>query len=120
LKVGSEYIWLWIANEPENKQILALTISKDRNMFVAKRFLSGIVKEYGKHQVSTDSGTWYPMACKFLKLKHHIHSPLEKSLIERIMQFIKDRTEGFDDYFPHIMKNYKMKHVTNWLILFTH
>jgi len=24
LKVGSEYIWLWIAIEPENKQILAL------------------------------------------------------------------------------------------------
>ncbi len=28
LKVGSELIWLWIAIEPENKQILALSISK--------------------------------------------------------------------------------------------
>ncbi len=39
LKVGSELIWLWVAIEPENKQILALSISKERNMFVAERFI---------------------------------------------------------------------------------
>ena len=93
LKVGSEYIWLWVAIEPENRQILALNISKERNMFVAERFLDGLVKVCGKHPVLTDGDTWYPMACKFLKLKHHIHSPFEKSLIERTMQYIKDRTE---------------------------
>jgi putative transposase len=119
LKVGSEYIWLWIAIEPENKQILTLTISKERNMFVAERFLSDIVRDYGKHPVSTDGGTWYPMACRFLGLEHHIHCPMEKSLIERTMQYIKDRTECFDDYFPCRMKNCKMKHIRNWLNLFT-
>ena len=36
--VGSEYIWLWIAIEPENKEIVGLRISKERNMFVAERF----------------------------------------------------------------------------------
>ena len=92
IKVGSEYIWLWITIEPKNKEILALTISKERNMLIAERFLSGVVKIHGKHPVSTDGGTWYPMACRFLKLKHHIHSPYEKSLIERTMQYIKDRT----------------------------
>ena len=35
IKAGSELIWLWVAIESENKQILALTISKERNMFVA-------------------------------------------------------------------------------------
>jgi putative transposase len=118
LKLGSEYIWLWIAIEPGNKQILALTISKEINMLVAERFLSGIVKIHGKHPVSTDGGTWYPMACRFLGLEHHIHSPMEKSLIERTMQYIKDRTECFDDYFPCKMKNCKMKHIRNWLNLF--
>ena len=39
LKVGSEYIWLWVAIEPINRQILALSISKERNMFVAERGL---------------------------------------------------------------------------------
>ena len=118
LKVGSEFIWLWIAIEPENRQILAQNITKERNMLVAERFMSDLVKIHGKHPVSTDGGTWYPMACQFLKLKHHIHSSYEKSLIERKMQYIKDRTECFDDYFPCRKKNCKLKHVRNWLNLF--
>jgi putative transposase len=68
-------------------------------MFVVACFLSNIIREYGKHPVSTDGKTWYPQACKFLKLEHHIHSSYEKSLIERTMQYKKDRTENFDDYF---------------------
>ncbi|MDR4492362.1 MAG: DDE-type integrase/transposase/recombinase [Candidatus Nitrosocosmicus sp.] len=121
LKVGSEYIWLWVAIEPKNRQILALLllkISKERNMFVAERFIGGLVKFNGKHPVSTDGGTWYPMACKFLGFKHHNHSPYEKSIIERTMQYIKDRTESFDDYFPCRVKNCKLNHVRNWLRLF--
>ncbi len=31
IKIGSEYIWLWIAIESENKEILAQSISKERN-----------------------------------------------------------------------------------------
>jgi putative transposase len=118
LKVGSEFIWLWVAIEPENKQILAQNITKERNMLVAERFLAGLIKGHGRHPVSTDGGTWYPMACQFLKLKHHIHSSFEKSLIERTMQYIKDRTESFDDYFPCRKKDCKLKHVMNWLNLF--
>ena len=118
IKIGSEYIWIWVAIEPENRQILALTISKERNMFVAERFLSGLIKIYGKHAISTDGGTWYPQACRFLGLEHHIHSSFEKSIIERTMQYIKDRTESFDDYFPCRMKNCKLKHVQNWLRVF--
>ena len=120
IKVGSEYIWLWIAIEPENKEIVGLRISKERNMFVAERFLSDIVDKHGQHPVSTDGGTWYPQACRFLKLNHHIHSSYEKSIIERTMQYIKDRTEGFDDYFPCRKKNCTLKHVKQWLNLFAH
>jgi putative transposase len=43
--------------KPENSQILAVSISKERNMFVAERFLLEIIKDYGKHPVSTDGGT---------------------------------------------------------------
>ena len=60
IKVGSELIWLWVAIDSKNKQILAQNISQERNMFVAERFLSNIIREYGKHPVSTDGGTWYP------------------------------------------------------------
>ena len=97
--VASEYIWLWVAIEPENSEILALNISKERNMFVAERFLSGLIHIHGKHPVSTDGGTWYPKACTFLRLEYHFHPSYEKSIIERTIQYIKDRTEGFDATF---------------------
>ena len=87
-------------------------------MFVAERFISRVIQIHGKHPVSTDGGTWYPQACRFLNLKHHLHSSYEKSIIERTMQFIKDRTECFDDYFPCKKKNCKLMHVQNWLNLF--
>ena len=120
IKAGSELIWLWVAIEPENRQILALSITKERNMFVAERFLSGLVKIHGNHPVSTDGGTWYPQACGFLKVDHHIHSPFEKSIIERTVQYIKDRTECFDDYFPCRKENCKLKHIKQWLNLFAY
>jgi putative transposase len=118
VKVGSEYIWIWVAIEPKNSQILALSISKERNMLIAEKFLSGLVKIHGKHPVSTDGGTWYPQACRFLNLKHHIHSFFEKSIIERTMQYIKDRTESFDDYFPCQNEKCNLLHIRNWLNLF--
>ena len=69
-------------------------------MLVAEKFIRSLVSKYGKHTVYTDGGTWYPLeACNVLRLKHHIHSHLE-SLMERVNQYFKDRTEGFDDYYP--------------------
>ena len=117
INVGSEPTWLWVAIDSKNKRILAQSTSKERNMFVAERFLSKAIEEYGKHPVSTDGGTWYPQACRFLKLKHYLHSSLEKSLIERTIQYLKDRSENFDDYFPCRKKNCKLNHVNNWLNL---
>jgi putative transposase len=72
-------------------------------MFVAENFIRSLVDKYGRHTVYTDGGTWYPQACNFLYLKHRMHYSLEKSLIERVMQYFKDRTECFDDYYPFIV-----------------
>jgi putative transposase len=107
IKAGSEYIWLWVAIEwPESKRILGFSISKERNILIAERFVSKLVKIYGQHPVPADRGIWYPQACRFLKLTHHIHSAYEKSIIvERTMQYIKDRTtECFDATF-HAKEN---------------
>ncbi|HXT82772.1 MAG TPA: DDE-type integrase/transposase/recombinase [Verrucomicrobiae bacterium] len=68
IKVGSDYIWVWDAIEPESKEILDMSILKERNMFVTKPFLTNAVDKYEIHSVSTDWGTWYPQAYKFLKL----------------------------------------------------
>ena len=120
IKVGSRHVWLWVAIEPKHREILQIDVSFERAMLVAERFIASLINMHGKHPVSTDGGTWYPQACRFLKLKHHLHSPLEKSLIERTMQYIKDRTEGFDDYFPCRKKKCKLKHVRQWLNLFAY
>ena len=118
IKVGSQYIWLWVAIEPKHRQILQIDLSSERTMFVAERFIASLINKFGKCPVSTDGGSWYPQACQFLDVEHHIHSSFEKSIIERTIQYIKDRTEGFDDYFPCGKKKCKLKHVINWFYLF--
>ena len=60
LKVGSEYIWLWIAIKPENKQILALFVSKERNMLVTEYTFCpvlSIIMEYILFQPMVEPGT---------------------------------------------------------------
>ena len=71
-------------------------------MIIAEKFIRWSVEKYGRHTVYTDDGTWYDEACNVLKLKHYLHSPLEKSLMERVNQYFKDRIESFDDYYPYI------------------
>jgi putative transposase len=34
-----------------------------------------------------------------LGLKHRLHFSYGKSVIERTIEYLKDRTEGFDDYY---------------------
>jgi len=119
IKVGNQFAWLWIAIDSINKLILGIHISFERTILVAERFLNSLIKDYGKHSLSThDGGTWYTYACKLLKIEHHIHSTYEKSIIERTIQYIKDRTEAFDDYFPCRKDNYKLNYIKNWLKLF--
>jgi len=99
LQIGNEEAWLWVAVEPIHKQILGVYLSRHRNMIVAESFLRSLIKIYGKHIVYSDGGTWYPEACISLGLEHRIHSSHEKSIVERTMEYLKDRTEGFDDYY---------------------
>ena len=119
IQIGWKHYYLWIAIEPLHKTILGIHISESRNMLVAKQFLQSLIIKYGKHSVYSDGGTWYPEACKVLDVKHYIHTPLEKSLIERVMQYFKDRTESFDDYYPcRKDDDCNINHVYNWIELF--
>jgi putative transposase len=120
IQIGNQHFWLWICIEPIHRSVLGIHISEERNMFVAENFIRSLVSSYGRHAVYTDGGTWYPQACQFLQLKHRLHSPLEKCLIERVMQYFKDRTECFDDYYPCTNKknNCDLLYVYNWIKLF--
>ena len=41
----------------------------------------------------TKDGATYPETLKVRKLRHYKHSPLEKTLIKRVMHYFKDGTE---------------------------
>ena len=52
-------------------------------------------------------------------MKHYLHSPLEKSLMERVNQYFKDRIESFDDYYPCMQKGEcNLLHIHNWIQFF--
>jgi len=88
-------------------------------MLVAEKFIRSLVSKYGKHTVYTDGGTWYDEACNIIGLKHYLHSSIEKSLMERVNQFLKDRIESFDDYYPCIKEEEcNLFHVYNWIQFF--
>jgi putative transposase len=119
IQIGNNNAWLWIAIEPIHSLVLGVYISRHRNMLVAESFLRSLVKSYGKHSVYSDGGSWYPKACSSLGLKHRLHSSFEKSIIERSIQYFKDRTECFDDYYPcRYMDCCELSHVYKWTRLF--
>ena len=83
--------------------------------------IRSLVSKYGRHYSLYRLWYLYPQACSFIHLKHRLHSHVEKSLIERIIQYFKDRTESFDDYYPCIdkkEKNCDLEHIYNWIKVF--
>jgi transposase-like protein len=72
------------ATEPiHHHQILVVYISRHRNMLVAKVFLRSLIKLYGSHIVIYDDS---------LGIKLILHRSFEKGVIERSMDYVKDRT----------------------------
>jgi putative transposase len=61
--------------------------------------------------VYTDGGTWYDETCNVIGLKHYLHSSFQKSLMERVNQYLNNRIESFDDYYPCIREEYNLFHV---------
>jgi putative transposase len=118
IQIGNQHFWLWFCIEPIHSSVLGIYISEERNMLVAEKFIRSLVEKYGRHTVYTDGGTWYDEACNILKLKHYLHSPFQKSLMERVNQYFKDRTESFDDYYPCRQMECNLFHVYNWIQFF--
>jgi hypothetical protein len=87
-------------------------------MLVAEKLIRSLVSKYGRYAVYTDGGTWYDEAYNILKLKHYLHSSIEKSLMERVNQYFKDRTESFDDSHPCIRNECNLFPVYNWIQFF--
>ena len=78
------------------KQQLLVSIFRIKNTFVAENLLRFLVSKNGKHTVYTDGSTWFEEACSIIGLKHYLHSPIEESLIEMVMQYSRIEL-SFDD-----------------------
>ena len=103
--------------ESIHSSVLGIYISESRNMLVAEKFIRSLVSKYGRHTVYTDCGMKH---VNILKLKHDLHSSIEKSLMERVNQYFKDRTESFDfdDYYLWVKNECNLFHVHNWIQFF--
>jgi putative transposase len=104
----------WVAIEPVHRTVLGVYLCLKTQKHAAgcriiSLFLRSLVKLYGKHILYSDGGPWYPDAYHTLGgLEHNrLHSEYEKSLIiERtIVEYFKDRTEYFDDYYYPCIKH---------------
>ena len=115
VKVGSQEAWLWLAYEPYGRFFLGFRLSRTRNILTAELFLQGLMDRYGRCPVYTDGGDWYPDACRSLGLEHHLYDAVRGNLMERFVQYVKDRTEVFDDYFPCRREHCRLEHVEGWL-----
>ena len=61
IKVGNDYVWLWVAIESQliRRFLVFASSSKETCMLVAEQFIQSLIRKYGKHNISTDGGTWY-------------------------------------------------------------
>ena len=63
-------------------------------------------------------GTIQPVD-RWLRLPHQMYgTELKNMMMERFIQYIKDRTECFDDHFPCKKPDCDRQHIWNWLKLF--
>jgi len=84
-----------IAYEPIKKLFLAFHISHQGNTIDAYLFIEELVRRYGRNKpIWTDEGTWYPEACRWLGMEHHVYPIGWKNFMERLNQTFKDRSEA--------------------------
>jgi putative transposase len=119
IRIRGRQAWVWVAFEPGLKVFLAFHVSYNRSILDAHMFLKRLRHTYGRKPIWTDEATFYPEACRYLRLEHRVYPTEWKNLIERMNQSLKDRLECFDDMFPCLRKEEcDREHVRNWISVF--
>ncbi|MFQ6075316.1 MAG: hypothetical protein ACE5Z5_04165 [Candidatus Bathyarchaeia archaeon] len=118
VRIRGEEAWVRVAYEPRQRRFLALDVAWTRSSLSAELFLRRLVKRYGRHPLYPDWAPSCPEACRRLGLPHRPLTPRLKGLLERAVQRLKDRTEGFDDHLPCRRAGCGLGHVRNWLRAF--
>jgi transposase-like protein len=101
VKVGSREVVLYVAFEPHLRRIVYMRFFDAANMLTALIFIKKIRAIYGSRMmVLTDGAQYYRAACRMLNLRHYVYDSRTRNLMERIVQYVKDRMGNFDDYIP--------------------
>ena len=119
IHIGPSEAWVWIAFEPAHRQFLGFRGSYQRNTLDAYYFIRHHRSKYGRKEVWTDEAAWYPEACRWLGMEHHVYPIGWKNFMERLNQTFKDRVECFDDYFPCWREGCSRRHVCLWIRMFS-
>jgi putative transposase len=101
VEVGGREVVLFVAFEPRLRRIVYMRFFEAANILTALSFMKRVKALYrSRMKVLTDGAQYYRTACKFLNLDHDVYDLRLRNLMERMVQYIKDRTEDFDDYIP--------------------
>ncbi|MFP3263799.1 MAG: hypothetical protein RXQ62_05135, partial [Nitrososphaeria archaeon] len=93
------------------------------NSIDAYLFIRRLVRRYGGVPIYTDGAGWCAGACRWAGAERAVYDRPPRNLMERMIQYIKDRTEAFDDLFPvggrmpSSRRTFERMH--NWLSAFT-
>jgi putative transposase len=80
--------------------MLDFHVSWRGNSIDAYLFIRRPVRRYGRVPIYTDGAPWYADACRWAGAERAAHGRPLRNLMERVVQYAKDRTEAFDDPFP--------------------
>jgi putative transposase len=111
VEVGGRELVLFVAFEPNLRRIVYMRLFEAANILTALSFMKRVKALYrSMMKVLTDGAQYYRTACKFLNLDHDVYGLRLRNLMERIIQYVKDRTEDFDDYIPCRRKRCDREH----------
>jgi putative transposase len=121
--LGGTPAWIWVAFEPDLRAMLDFHVSWRGNSIDAYLFIRRLVRKYGRVPIYTDGAGWYADACRWAGVEHVVYDRPLRNLMERMVQYLKDRTEAFDDLFPvggrRLASGRAFERMHNWLSAFT-
>jgi len=92
------------------------------NSIDAYLFIRRLVRRYGGVPIYTDGAPWYADARRWAGAEHAVYDRPLRNLMERMVQYLKDRTEAFDDPFPvggrRLASGRAFERMHNWLSAF--
>jgi Transposase and inactivated derivatives len=122
VNVGGTPAWIWVAFEPDLHAMLDFHVSWRGNSIDAYLFIGRLVRRYGGVPIYTDGAGWCADACRWAGAERAVYDRPLRNLMERMVQYVKEGTEAFDDLFPamksRLTPGRAFERMLNWLSAF--